>query len=168
VGSEQGFGLEEAQVTLAGASILKLAKRLGKASQLFRTFGAIFNGRNAFEFLGEFEGEAFCEMGVEADAAFSGIELAILNIELAQANPAVFLKQPIAKAAVTPLGDVIIGNGMPGETFGEDALDYRQGVQPGNQVATKSAVVEALVEFLADGAGKARDFSGSCSHGNGV
>ncbi len=69
--------------------------------------------------------------------------------------------KPVEEAAVVPFGEVLGADGDAGEVFGEDGLDFGEGVEPFNQVHAGFAVVEALVELVAEGAGEAGDFAGT-------
>jgi hypothetical protein len=49
----------------------------------------------------------------------------------------------------------------------EDFLDLGEGVEPGEEFGGFLAIVEALVEFLADGGGEAGDFAAAVAAGDG-
>jgi hypothetical protein len=49
------------------------------------------------------------------------------------------------------MGELGFADGLGGEMGGEDGLDFRQAVEPGEEVPGQSAVLEALVELLTDG-----------------
>ena len=55
--------------------------------------------------------------------------------------------------------EVPFGDGGAGEFVGEDRFGFRQGVEPGEDFGTGHAVVEGLVELLADRARETGDFA---------
>ncbi len=67
----------------------------------------------------------------------------------------------VAEAALSPGGEVAVGDGLVGEEFVEDLLDLGQFVEPGEDLGAGLAVAEALVELGADGLGEAGDFAGA-------
>jgi hypothetical protein len=162
--SSGGIGFEETEMAFARAGILQAADDHGEAAEFLGAVVAIFEGTDALEFFCEFESDAIFDAVGEKAGALGGIKAGILRIEFAETNAAFFRQQPIPVATVAPLGEVVIGDGLAGDAFGKDALHFWQRVQPVDEVGTERAVVETAVEFEANGAGKAGDFSGSCSH----
>jgi len=73
---------------------------------------------------------------------------------------------PLEEAAVTPVGDVLLANGLAVEGLAEDGFDVGDGVEPFDEIAGGGGAFEAAVEFVADGAGEAGDF-GDAGHGGG-
>ena len=69
--------------------------------------------------------------------------------------------KPVEKAAVIPFGEVLGADGDAGEVFCEDGLDFGKGVEPFDEFYAGFAVVEALVELVAEGAGETGDFAGA-------
>ena len=55
--------------------------------------------------------------------------------------------------------EVLFGDGAAGEVGGEDALDFGEGVEPGEEARVRLGVVEAAVELLAEVAGEGSDFA---------
>ena len=53
--------------------------------------------------------------------------------------------------ALLPVAEVGFVDGLGGEMGGEDGLDFRQLVEPGEEVLGPLAILEALVELLTDG-----------------
>ena len=49
------------------------------------------------------------------------------------------------------MGEVGCVDGFGGEMGGEDGLDFRQAVEPGEEVLGQLAILEAQVELLTDG-----------------
>jgi hypothetical protein len=75
------------------------------------------------------------------------------------------VEEPFLKAALTPGAEVLWGDAHAVESLGDDFLDFGQGVEPGEDVVGFLAVVEADVEFVADGTGKAGDFAAALGGG---
>ena len=69
--------------------------------------------------------------------------------------------KPVEKAAVIPFGEVLGADGDAVEVFGEDGLDFGEGVEPLDEVHAGFAVVEALVELVAEVVREAGDFAGA-------
>ena len=61
---------------------------------------------------------------------------------------------PADEAGGAPVGKVWLVDGRGGELGGEDFLDGREGVEPGEDVGGAPSVFEAAVEFFADGFGR--------------
>ena len=72
---------------------------------------------------------------------------------------------PIGVAAASPIGEVVFGKRTSAEFFGEDALDFRQGVEPGEQFRSRGAVFEAVIQLIADEFRQASNFAGTGFHG---
>ncbi len=139
------FGLEQEDFAVAGAGVLQSAEFAAEALEMFRAFGGVGYSGEAFEFFGEFEGELLFGEGGDAAGALGGVAFGALVGEFAEAVATFLLPQPVLKAAVAPLGEVVFGDGTASEAMGEDAPDFRQGVQPGNEFTAEGAVVQALV-----------------------
>ena len=61
----------------------------------------------------------------------------------------------VETTALLPMGEIGFVDGLGGE----DRLDIRQLVEPGEEVLGQFAVLEALVELLTDGQGEPGDFA---------
>ena len=64
-------------------------------------------------------------------------------------------------AAIPPLGEIAGGDGPAIEMKREDLFDFGEVVEPIEDGIGGLAVVEALVDFLADGVRETSDFSGA-------
>ena len=73
----------------------------------------------------------------------------------------ILVEEPIAIAAVLPLGEVLGADRFAGEIRGHDVLDFGKGVEPGHEVFALVAIVNAAIQLVADVAGEAGDFSGA-------
>ena len=62
-------------------------------------------------------------------------------------------------SALLPLAEVGLVDGLGGEMGGEDGLDFRQLVEPGEEVLGQLAVLEAQIELPTDGQREAGDFA---------
>jgi len=67
-------------------------------------------------------------------------------------------------AVGAPVGEVLGSDGFGGELSGEDFLDGREGVEPGQDFGAVLAVEEPMVELLAEVEGKSGDFTGKSFH----
>jgi hypothetical protein len=79
--------------------------------------------------------------------------------EIGQGVAEEFLLGPIFIAAVTPFAEVLLGDEAAIELFGEDGLDFGQGVEPIEERTGEFAVAEAEVEGFANVAREAGDFA---------
>jgi hypothetical protein len=70
----------------------------------------------------------------------------------------VVLKEPVAVAALFPIGKVLFGDGVVVEV-GEDGFDFGEGVEPGENFFGGLVVEEFEVELFADGVREASDFA---------
>ena len=69
------------------------------------------------------------------------------------------LNEPVAVAAVHPVGKIWGVDWLTVELFFEDGVDFLQRVKPGDEFCTWLAILDAAVEFFADLVRKAGDFS---------
>lgn len=149
-----------------GVRVLQATEFLAESLQTFRARFGVGHGGEAFDFFGEFERELFLSERGDAAGAQGGIALGALVGKFAQTIATFFLQQPFLKSALSPRRDVVFGDGPAGEAVREDGLHFGQRVEPRGEFPAERAVVEAVVEFVADGTGQAGDFSGSGSHGS--
>jgi hypothetical protein len=70
----------------------------------------------------------------------------------------VVLEEPIAVAALFPIGEVLFGDRMV-VGFSEDGFGFGEGVEPGEDGFGGEVVVEFEVELFADGVREASDFT---------
>ena len=114
---------------------------------------------------GVVEGDPMSEPG--ADGIAQGLVAeGLFIIEVLNEIESVLADEPVAVAAMTPLGEVDFVEGAPVEAGGEHGLDFGDGVEPFEDGVGLFAVVEAAIELLTDVVGEAGDFSGA--HGLGV
>jgi hypothetical protein len=138
------IGAELAEAALAGVGVV--VGVLG--GEGLDGDGGVVKGEPAGEFVGEEAGQ-----GVVAEGFFV--------VEVAGQGEGIAAREPVAVAAVFPLGEVGGGDGLGGEVGGEDGLDFREGVEPLEEGRARLVVEEAVVELVADGEGEAGDFSGA-------
>ena len=69
--------------------------------------------------------------------------------------------EPVEEAAIVPFGEVLGANRDAGEMLGEEGLDFGEGVEPLNEFHAGFAVVEALVELVAELVRETGDFAGA-------
>ena len=105
---------------------------------------------------GDGVGEAVGEVAVGEAGEFGGV-----GGEFAGVFEEFLGGEPVEKAAVVPFGEVLGADGDAVEVFGEDGLDFREGVEPLDEVHAGFAVVEALVELVAEVVREAGDFAGA-------
>jgi len=76
------------------------------------------------------------------------------GIHLAAEPETVFsMAQPGLETALAPFGEVLVADGAIAKMFREDGVDLGEAIEPGEDNGAGFAVVEALVKFVADGAG---------------
>jgi hypothetical protein len=100
-------------------------------------------------------------LGEEVRNREVGVEVSGVLGKLAGERQGFLLEEPIAIAALLPLGEALGADGSAGENGGHDGLNLGKGVEPGDQVFGLLAVVEAAVQLVADAAGEAGDFAGA-------
>ena len=72
---------------------------------------------------------------------------------------------PILIPARAPFGEVLLGDAAAGVVLREDALGFGFGVEPGEEFVAGDAVVQAVVEVVAEGEREVGDFAVTgCSH----
>ncbi len=114
---------------------------------------------------GVVEGDPMGEPG--ADGIAQGLVAeGLFVIELLNEIESVLADEPVAVAAMPPLGEVDFVEGAPVEAGGEHGLDFGEGVKPFENGVGWFAVVEAAIELLTDVVREAGDFSGA--HGLGA
>src|SRR5215471_13568193 len=69
------------------------------------------------------------------------------------------MEEPIAETAVLPFGEVLFVDWTVVEVGGEDGLDFRESVEPGEDRFGRDAVVEFEVELFANGMREASAFA---------
>ena len=69
--------------------------------------------------------------------------------------------EPVEEAAVVPFGEVLGADGDAVEMFGEEGLDFGEGVEPLDEFHAGCAAVEALVELVAELVRETGDFAGA-------
>ena len=68
---------------------------------------------------------------------------------------------PFEESAAAPVAEVLGVDGVAVETLFEEGFDVRVGVEPLKERGGGGSVFETVVEFVAEGAGEAGDFSGA-------
>ncbi len=97
---------------------------------------------------GVVEGDPMSEPGADGIAQGLVAEGPFI-IELLNEIESVLAYEPVAVAAMPPLGQVDFVEGAPVEAGGEDGLDFGDGVEPFEDGVGLFAVVEAAIELLA-------------------
>ncbi len=157
-------GEEELLVALLDADFLML-----KADAVMVGFEEGDDGGEDFEEVGGggyFAGADGLEEAVGGDGGGAGSEAAGGPGEAAGVTGMFFDEEegflffePALEAGGAPVGKVAMGDGLAGELVGEDFLDGGEFVEPGEDEGAGLAVIEAAVELLADGVGKAGNFA---------
>jgi len=148
--------------------VLEAGEGAGNHLQDLPTLFGILHFVEFIDGLGEFHDQKGAEIIGDVGAVAVGsllVEGATLFEEFVPLGAAIASVGPIGVAAEPPIGEVLFGEGASAEFFGEDALDFGQGVEPGEEFRAVGAVIEAVVEFIADEFGEAGDFSGAGFHG---
>jgi len=112
---------------------------------------------------GDGVGEAVGEMAVGEAGEFGGV-----GGKFAGVFEEFLGGEPVEETAVVPFGEVLRADGDAGEMFGEDGLDFGEAVQPLDEVHAGFAVVEALIELVAELVREAGDFAGAFHVNNGL
>jgi hypothetical protein len=73
-------------------------------------------------------------------------------------------EEPFGIAALFPLGEVSLVDGVATEILGEDELDFRQAIEPAHEPDEAHAITEGEIDLIADMGGQTSNFSGA-SHG---
>ncbi len=66
---------------------------------------------------------------------------------------------PGAEAVLGPVVEVLFGDGLGVEVFGEDGLDFGEGVEPVEDGLVRLSVVEAAIDLVAERTWQASDFT---------
>jgi hypothetical protein len=103
--------------------------------------GGVLNGNPAGEFRVE-----LVSKGLVTESLFV--------FEVGDHSEGVLADLPVEVAALLPFGEVGGQDGPTAEAGGEDGLNFRQGVEPGEDGFAAFTVVEAAVELFADGVGE--------------
>ena len=111
--------------------------------------------------LHELDGEHIAVMVAQGIGADRPVQfLGMLHQAPAQFE-AILVLDPVLVAALHPLGEVGLFDGLTVEVGLEDGLDFGEGVEPVHQYLADFAVAEAVVEFFAELVGEAGNFSGA-------
>ena len=79
-------------------------------------------------------------------AGGQALEFVAVGGELGGLGGDVLAGKPFLEAALAPVGEVLLADGVAVEVFGEDFLDFRQGIEPADDLLAFRAVLEAGVE----------------------
>jgi hypothetical protein len=140
-----GFGFEKSQLPVVGAGAVQSADFVGKALEAFPSLFGILNGGEAFQFFGQCERELFFSVSGDAARALGGVHFGEFGGEVGDADAAFLLVEPILVAAAAPGGNVVFRDGATGESFGENVVNFGQGVQPRDEFPAERAVVKAAI-----------------------
>jgi len=103
---------------------------------------------------GDNGGEMVC------DLALAGLgELARLGQEEGRLGQDLLSEEPVAVGTLFPLGEVGLANRPGGKGGGQQGLDFRQGVEPGDDLFGGLAVAQTGVDLFAKKMRKAGDFT---------
>ncbi|MGA3267722.1 MAG: hypothetical protein ABSE16_12970 [Verrucomicrobiota bacterium] len=154
-----GAGLQGAMVV--AADLGQLAEDLAEALPAVRRGG--FVGEQFSADFDQFDGEEAGEAVADFQAAGVG-ELGLIFDQGGDPLAGILLAEPIEVAAGLPFGEVLLADGASAELAVEDFADLVRLVEPVDEAFAGFAVLEAAVEFVADGVGETGDFSISCCH----
>ena len=105
---------------------------------------------------GDGVGEAVGEVAVGEAGEFGGV-----GGEFAGVFEEFLGGEPVEEAAIVPFGEVLGADGDAVEMFGENGLDFGEGVKPFDEVHAGFTFVEAEVELVAEVMREAGDFAGA-------
>ena len=132
----------------------------GSGGRQFEEFIGIgvFNVNGVEEFEDFAGGNAGGGRGEAGDAARGG-DIGGVAGEFPDGDEVLLLAEPAVVAGAAPMGEVVAVDGGALELGGEDFFDGRKVVEPGEDIRTALAVMEALVELFADFDGEAGDLA---------
>ena len=153
-GSEGGPVLGVAHLGADGALVIaaEAGEFAGEVAELAEALFGIFDRAQGLDVKGEFGGHDGGDVFGDGDAVAGQVESEFGGL---LGGPAGLFAQelvagPIEVAAVAPLGEVLGADGMAGELFGNEFLDFGEFVQPFEDGWAAFAVFEAGVELFAD------------------
>ena len=146
-----GAALEAGDVTVEAVQEIEAGEEVGVEG----TFEGHFAQEDGVAG-GDGVGEAVGEVAVGKAGEFGGV-----GGEFAGVFEEFLGGEPVEEAAVVPFGEVLGADGDAGEMFGEDGLDFGEGVEPLDEVNAGFAVVETLVELVAEVVRETGDFAGA-------
>jgi len=145
---------------LALAQGAEMAEGFAKVSPAFPWIGGSVEALAGFA--GQLEGEDGTEPIGDVMLIGSGVEIVGGLDETLDAIAGFLAALPVEESAFPPFGDVLRGNGAAVEIGCEDGLDFREPVEPLDDIGGLFAVVEAGVECVADIAGEPSDLAVAC------
>ena len=121
-------------------------------------------GEEVFGLAGEFEGEEGGET-VAVSPAIGGVfqDFGLFGEAFGEVL-GVLEAEPVLVAALFPFAEVGFVDGAAAEVFGQDGLDFGEGVEPVEDFGGGLAVFEAVADLFAEGEGEAGDFA--AGHGS--
>ena len=158
------FVVFEADAAAPIIGVLQAAEFAVEGFQPGPAFCRIFYLLQGSHGLADFKDEVTAHGFVGVAAAVVLFEFFFVFGEVFEPIDALLVQEPILIAGAAPFGEVLVGDGVAFEALGEDFLGLREVVEPRQDVAAEMAVVEALVQFVADGGGEAGDFANSSCH----
>lgn len=133
--------------------VLEARQDAGNHLQDFPALLGIFDFVEFIDGFGQFHDQEGAEVAGDIDTVCAGSFLSERGSALEEVlplGPAIAGGGPFGVAAAPPIAEIMFGKGASAEFFGEDALDFGQGVEPGEEFGGVGAVFEAVVEFIAD------------------
>ena len=107
----------------------------GEAAEFPEPLFGVFDGAHCLDVDGEFGGEDGGDVFGDGNAFAVGVEAEIFGLLVGPAG--LFVQElvagPIEVAAFAPFGEVLRADGQAGELFGDDFLNFRQLVEPGDE-----------------------------------
>jgi len=157
------LGLPQLHALFASVIVAQARENAGNRAQEPPAFFGIFRVTHFVQSLADFVQDKASQCAAEVPAVGSAFEIQFAGAfeHFHPLRAAVASVGPIDIAAVAPFREILLRDGASAEKFGEDALDFRQSVEPGKNLSAGLTVFETAVEFFADMFGQACDFSGS-------
>ena len=125
------FGFPQTDAFVAGVGVLETGQRARNHLQDFEALLRVFHFVEFIDGFGQFHDQEVAEVAGDVGAVGGGsflIDRATLFEEFVPLGAAGEGVGPIGVAAASPIGEVVFGEGASMEFFGEDALDFGQGV----------------------------------------
>ena len=163
--------LPEGEFPIPEVGLAETGKVVGHFADVFPAFikGRAFT-KSSLAGMGEFGGGD----GGHGVDDFPGVNVRLRDSGLfgeLEGEVAGFLQlDPILIPARAPFGEVLLGDAAAGVVSREDALGFGFGVEPGEEFVAGDAVVQAVVEVVAEGEREVGDFAvaSRCYHKSGL
>ena len=151
-----------------GAGVLRTVTQArefeGDFAELFPTFTGAFNGGQVVRVLDKFGGENAGEAFAKVFVVFLGVDVVGALDHPTCVGLSFLVAKPIGVTTFAPLREVLLEDGLASEVSVQDAVNRGKRVEPGEDFGTLLAVLQAMVELVAELFWEPRDFAGTSFH----